>query len=129
MARYHSLDYKVVRAIGLRQKDNSNQADSELKIAADTLLHACDGLFEVLENGDLRDTGFKWTVDAARNLFGIGPDEVPDEATSRVALMAMIPDSTSIVLHYGKYDARSRSVDDEVAEEISGESVAVLEAA
>lgn len=124
-ARYHSLDYPAIRKIGLRQKDNPNQIESELMIAADTLVNACVCLLEVLPDGSgVRETAFKWNAQTAWELFGIGHDEVPEEATSRVALLRIIPNSTALMLHYAEYDAKSRGVDDEVVRTVEGESEA-----
>lgn len=124
-ARYRVLDFPMIRNLGLRQENNTNRADAELKIAADTLVNACQCLLEVLPDGDVRETAFKWSAETARDLFGIGTDEVPDGATARVALFRIIPNSTALMLHYAEYDRRARGVDDDVAQDVEGELEAV----
>lgn len=120
-ARYRTLDYPAVRAIGERHKNVRSRPEAELKIAADTLCAACDCLLAVSEDGAARETQFRWDWETARKLFEIPAGEVPDDALPRVALQRIVPHSTALMLHYAEYDSRSRGVDDEVAEEIQGE--------
>lgn len=128
-AKYHAIDYRTLRRIGMRQADNKDVPESEIAVAADTLATACDGFYEVPAEWDgdessLRDTGYTWDVRAARDLFGVGEDELPDGSTARAAILAIVPDHTEVILHYGEYDREARAVNKRVSEELQGESEA-----
>ena len=121
VARYHALDYRVQRGIGIRQETNSDQADAEVKVAADTLVTACEDLLEKNEDGTLTSLGRRWTFDTARDYFDVGLGELPDGSTARDALLKII-DPIEVVIHYAAFDRRSRTAGEAVDREMRGES-------
>lgn len=125
VARYKALDYRTMREIGLRQEQNQDRADAEMKIAAETMVAACLELFERMPNQELRPTGFRWSTKTARELFEIGPDELPDGTTAAAALLKIV-DPTDLMIHFGEYSEQVRRVRHDVAQELQGESEASL---
>lgn len=118
--RYRSLDYPTIRAIGQRHEKISKPADKELAIAADTLVNACVCLLAI-DGDEIEETRYRWDEHTARELFGIGVDEVPEGASARIAIRRIIPSSTRLMLHYAEYDERSRGVERASDKTVEGE--------
>jgi hypothetical protein len=129
VARYHTLDYHVLRRIGKRNEDEADPVQSELNVAADTLANACSGLFEVGEDGTLTDTGHRWSTAAAKDLFGIGEDELPAGSTARDAMFRIFQNDTAVVMHFSRYSDLSTNAGARVDKELRGESEAGSEPA
>lgn len=134
VAKYRALDYRTIRRIGMKQADNPDQPESEIAVAADSLVNACLGLYGVPEDWDGKEdtlipTGHGYSADAARELFGVGQDELPEGSGGRLALLSIVPDATDVVLHYAAYDARSRQINDRLDKTLQGESEASSDSA
>lgn len=121
--QYQTLDYRKMMAIEARQEKNKDTAEGVLFVAADKLINACVRIVEPTDdpNGDYKDTGYKWGLDAARNLFG---KDLPDNTSARQAVIACFRDEETLVRHAGDWATQREEIRKRVDTEALGESAA-----
>lgn len=120
VARYHPLSFKKNFDIETRNDKNPDRATATLNVILDKLIAACDGLFSKAEDGTLTDLGHKWTVDAAKALFGI--DDLDEGATARQAMLAIFPDTDLLIEHVKQYAEACTERVPQIQETLEGES-------
>lgn len=119
--QYRTLDYREMMIIEARQEKNKDDAERILFVAADKLIKACIRLVEPTGTDEYTETGYKWSLDAARDLFG---KDLPNGTSARQALIACFKDEETLVMHAGAWAEQREKVRARVESEVSGESSA-----
>lgn len=123
VARYIPLDYHTLRRIGKRAENQQDEIQAEIDLAADTLVNACEGIYEKKADDEgLAPTGYKWGTKAAVELFGLPVQELSENPTAREAILAIFPSDTLVVGHYLEYSRQTSTAQDEVETQLQGES-------
>lgn len=112
-ARYHGLDYSVIRSIGLNNAKVKPASTRELYTAADTLIAACEGV-EVHDGDEVEDLGVKLGNDLAEYL------NLERCERDRQAVFTIVPDTAQLMVHYGKMLKAFGLADLEIDEELLG---------
>ena len=128
-ARYRVLGYTDVRQMGLRNEGEAQTtAEGERNTAADVLAEACVGLLEktgVDEEGKpvFTELGYRWTANAARDLFGI---ELPEGVLDRTAIQSIFPypHDMPMMRHFNDYMTEADMGNENIEETLLGESPA-----
>jgi hypothetical protein len=120
VAKYRALTYEQLRDIGKKNESLGDTSEGELTTYADTLVNACvelaDGT-ERSENGNPVSLGVRWSATAANEFFGAS---LPEDATSRVAIRAVLP-GNQLALHFAAYDVELSKVAPKIASQMVGE--------
>ena len=114
-ARYRALTFEEMRRIGKRNAKERDDDVKALNVAADTLVAACEEVFEVLPDGSYRSLEHPWSV-ALANRLGVGGETI---TTARRALMAIIgADHFDVMNNLEQYaEWRNEEVVDTASEE------------
>lgn len=119
--RYHALDYRTMYKIEARHEKNPHPEEGALFAAADKLIQGCDSILEIESDGVYKETGLKWGLQAARDLFG---RSLPDETRARAALLAIFRDEMLLVEHAAAYQRASEKARTQIGRTLEGESEA-----
>jgi hypothetical protein len=119
-AEYRLLTWPTIRKIAHRHRKVRDEGVRELYVASDTLLLACEQVFEVKENGLSRPLGLKWGPELAVKL---GVDNLPEASTNRQALIAIFDVDSRIVGHYSEYVEWQQGEGVEVDQEVVADFV------
>lgn len=123
--QYRPLGYREAWRIEERHEKVKDGAEQALLVAADKLLAACERLVEATSIADeYRDTGQKWGLAAARDMFGL---DLPDGTTSRQALLAIFAGDEGeecLVRHAADYEEQRRVRVAKIGRVVEGESQA-----
>lgn len=112
-AEYRMLSWETVRKIAQRHRKQP-EALRELYAACDTLITACEQMYEVLPDGTRTPIDERWTQLARR-----AGKTLPEDASPRVALITLFDVDTRIIAHYQEWmnwqQGESSDVDMEIA--------------
>lgn len=125
VAQYRPLGYRESWRIEERHEKVKDGAEQALLVAADKLIAACERIVEPTADPDeYRDTGHKWGLAIARDVFGL---ELPDATTARQALLAIFAGDEgeeALVRHAAEYEEQRRAHSARIDRVVAGESAA-----
>lgn len=119
--QYRPLEYREMFRIETRHEKRPDGAERLLFVAADKLVNACERLVEPAGADTYKDTGHRWSVEAARDLFDI---DLPEKTTARQALIAIFDDEELLIRHASDYEEQRRAIHPRLEEKLTGESEA-----
>lgn len=101
VARYQPVLWETLKKIGKRAEKSKANPEFEVLAAADTLAHACIGMYCREEDGSLTEVTFEG--EPCRYDHGLASHLGFDEPslTVRQIVRATFPDSLALVAHYG----------------------------